>query len=199
MRRYWIATLPVLALVACQETAGPTNGLTRAEALAVAARIVEDGETATNVSAGASTEASASAVPTTFSQTLQTTHPCPSGGKLQLDVEVSGSFETRTSSIEIEVDGTQTHDDCAFPYEGITLTLDGNPDIDFSAHAAIANSLPSEPFTASANGAFRYSTSDGRSGTCTLTLSSETDFAARETSFSGSVCGHSVSQVTRWN
>jgi hypothetical protein len=202
MRRYWIACLPLLALTACKDTSGPGDTLSREEALAVAAQVLASGEgvtTSLNASASTADQSSAAGVPTTFTHTHESSHPCPSGGRVNFDLQVQGSFDTEARAFEVDVEGSQTHDDCAFPHKGLVVTLDGNPDIDFSAHAAADNGQPSEPFTANVDGAFRWSTSDGRSGVCAVTVESVTDFAAKRKTVEGDICGHTVTEVTTWS
>src|SRR5687767_9198841 len=161
MRRYWIACLPLLALTACKDTAGPGDTLSREEALAVTAQVLASGEGVTsslNTSASAADQSSAAGVPTTFTHTHESSHPCPSGGRVSFALLVEGSFDTAAQAFEVDVDGSQTHDDCVFPHKGLVITVDGNPDIDFSARVAANNGQPSEPFTANVDGGFRWST-----------------------------------------
>ena len=202
MRRYWIACLPLLVLSACQDTAGPADSLSRAEAVAVAAQVLASGEGLTaslDGSASSGDQAAAAGAPTTFTHTHRSTHPCPSGGEVSFDLTVEGSFDPEAHTFEVDVEGSQTHTSCAFPHDGLVITVTGNPDIDFSAHAAAINGQPSEPYTANVSGGFRWSSSDGRSGTCAVTLASVTDFAARRRTLEGNICGHTVTETTTWS
>lgn len=202
MRRYWIACLPLLMLAACKDTSGPGAKLSREEALVVAAQVLTSAEAVTsslNASAGAPEQSAAAGVPTTFTHTHQSTHPCPSGGQVRFDLQVEGSFDTEAHAFEVDVEGSQTHDSCAFPHNGLVLTVTGNPDIDVSAHAAATNGQPSEPYTANVNGAVRWSASDGRSGVCSVTIAAVTDFAARRRTVEGNICGHTVTETTTWS
>jgi hypothetical protein len=202
MRRYRIAFLPLLALAACQDTSGPGDSLTREEALVVTAHVVASGEAAAlrNVDGSASSDIAAyAAVPTTFTHTLQSTHPCPAGGQLQLDLEIHGSFDEAAKNLELDLEGSQTHASCAFPHNGLVITVDGNPEIHFTARVAATNGQPSEPYTATVNGAFRWSTTDNRDGVCTVTVNAVTDFAAKRRTVDGNICGHTITATTTWS
>lgn len=202
MRRYWIACLPLVALSACKDSAGPGDNLTRAEALAVAAQVIASGEgvaSAIEGSVASPDQAAAEGVPTIFTHSHQSTHPCPSGGQVSFDLLVNGSFDAAAHAFEVDVEGSQTHAGCAFPHDDLVLTLDGNPEIGFSAHAAATNGQPSAPYTANLSGGFRWSASDGRSGVCSVTVAAVTDFAAKRRTVEGNVCGHTVTEVTTWS
>jgi hypothetical protein len=84
-------------------------------------------------------------------------------------------------------------------HEGITITLDGSPDIDLAAHASGRNHLPSGSHTLEIDGAFKWSASDGRSGTCPITLDAMTDWAAKKRTVDGNVCGHTIKETTSWS
>jgi hypothetical protein len=201
MRRFWIACLPIAVFTACNDAAGPGDSLSSEEALAVTAQVLASGESVTssiNATASAGDQSTAAA-PTTFTHTYQSSHPCPSGGHVAFDLTVEGSFDPEAHAFEVDVEGSQTHDDCAFPHNSLVITVDGNPDIDFIARAAANNGQPSEPYTANVSGGFRWSTSDGRTGTCTVTIASVTDFAAKRRTVEGNVCGHTVNEVTTWS
>jgi hypothetical protein len=203
MRRHPLAFLPLLALAACQDGSGPGDSLTLEEALAVTAQVIASGEGAalSSLDGSASSEVAAAyaGVPTTFIHTLQSTHPCPSGGQLRLDLVVHGSFDEAARDLELDLEGSQTHSSCAFPHNGIVITIDGNPDIDFTARVAATNGQPSEPYTATVNGGFRWSASDGRDGVCTVTINAVTDFAAKRRTVEGDICGHTVTATTTWS
>jgi hypothetical protein len=202
MRRYWINCFPLLALAACSDSSGPADSLTRAEALAIAAQVVASGETvvaSVDGSAASPEPAAIAGVPTTFTHTLQSTHSCPSGGDVRFDLLVNGSIDAQAHSFEVDVEGSQTHASCAFPHNSLVITLDGNPDIGFTAHAAAINGQPSDPFTANVSGGVGWSTSDGRNGVCAITIAAVTDFVAKRRTVEGNVCDHTVTQTTTWS
>ena len=94
--------------------------------------------------------------------------------------------------------GKQIHEGCALEKDGVVLTLTGDPSLDFSAHAAVRNGQPSEPATSAVGGKLKWSSSDGRSGSCSVDLAAKTNFTAKTHTVAGSFCGHAVNEVTTW-
>jgi hypothetical protein len=190
---------PVL-LAACDDSAGPSSGdrLTRAEALLIAGEVTGSVNSTSAMPAG-NTQDGVAAVPITFSQTHESTLPCPRGGTIALAWRVDGSVDAEAGSFELDIDGTHKPSACAYMHEGVTLTITGNPDLDFGAHVGVSNHQPSQPFTANIDGAFSWTASDGRSGSCMIEYEEVTDFAARKRTVEGNVCGHSVKETLTWN
>jgi hypothetical protein len=194
-----------LAIVACEDTSGPTGDqLTRVEALALAAEVLASSEGAASTSASAEAGAAVSpgmagGPPVNFSQEHESTHPCPAGGQLAIAFELNGTFDEDTNSLQANLQGTHTHSGCGFPHQGVTITVDGAPSIGFSASVGAVNGLPSQPFTFTLSGGFDWSASDGRSNTCQLSLEAVTDFTAQQRTVVGSVCGHTVDDTFNWS
>jgi hypothetical protein len=138
-------------------------------------------------------------VPTTFTQDHSSHHPCPQGGALDLAYRVTGSVDPAVGSWEITIDGKTTHAGCAYTHEGIVITVNGNPNIDFDAHASVYNGQPNAPHTAGVNGSFKWTSSDSRAGTCNIEVNAVTDFAAKRKTVNGAVCGHTIQETTTWN
>jgi hypothetical protein len=137
--------------------------------------------------------------PITINHQLESSHPCPRGGTANLRWNATLVVDTAAHTIELDVDGAHTPVACAFQHEGVTLTINGDPRLNFAAHLAVADNVPSEPYTANIDGAFTWSASDGRSGRCTVTYEEVTDFVARERTREGNVCGHTVRETLTWN
>lgn len=192
-----------LPLAACSDSSGPdSTNLTRAEALSIASVILSSGETATTESSASqnvSAPAGVDAVPIEFTHQVQSSHPCPAGGTVAFDLVMDGTADDETGSFAFTLGGSQTHNDCAFPHQGLTITVDGDPDLQFTASAAMTDNLPSAPFTFGVEGGFTFVTSDGRSGECLVSIDAVTDFNARQRTLSAQVCGHSINQTTSWN
>jgi hypothetical protein len=189
-------------LVACSdEGTGPSGTLTRGEALVIAQAVANRGAQAVNTtSSGNLADHPPTALsPTLFTQEHDSTHPCPAGGAVQLHWTVDGQVDEELGELVIDLEGRQTHHACAYPHEGVTITVDGDPDLEFDAHFAAKNQLPSEPFTTNVSGAIRWATSDGRTGTCEVTVSTLTDFAAKRHTLHAAVCGHTVDETTTWS
>ena len=189
-----------LFLAACSDSAGPNSGdrLTREEALRLAAE-VSSSVGATSVAPVRSHPDGIASVPINFSEDHESTHPCTDGGTVRLTWQITGSIDPEAGSFEMDVEGTHKPSGCAYEHQGLRLTINGDPDMDFDAHVAIANGQPSEPFTVSINGAFAWSASDGRSGRCTVQYAEVTDFAAGKRTVDGNVCGHVVQETLTWS
>ena len=191
----------VLVLAACSDdAAGPTGDpLTRAEAALIAGNVTANSDqTAAAPQMSVTVGDAAASDPMSFTNDLEINVPCPVSGRLQQRWTASVTFDQATGTFAMEVKGNQKHLACAFSHEGITLTVDGDPDIDIEAHVATANHRPTE-HTLSIEGAFKWSASDGRSGTCPITLEAVTDFAARKRTVDADVCGHTIKETTSWS
>jgi hypothetical protein len=201
LRSASLLLFPVVLAACSDDGLGPNSGdqMTRDEALMIAAAVsgsVETTSTAPTVTASPSRVAG---IPFTFSQDVETSHPCPQGGNVALQWTVSGSADPDAGSFVLDLDGTHKPSGCAYPHNGLTFTLTGDPALSFSAHIAIANHQPSAPFTASISGAFNWTASDGRSGRCVVQYSESTDFIARQRTVDGEVCGHTVKETLSWS
>ena len=192
--------LPVV-VAACSDSAGPASGdrLSRAEALLIAGEVSGSvGTTSHAPIAGRAQERAASADPFRFTEDLESSLPCPRGGTVQLAWQVDGLVDVEAGLLELDLEGTHKPSGCAYLHEGVTLTITGDPDLHFAAHLAVRNSAPSQPFTASINGAFSWTSSDGRSGRCAVAYEEVTDFNARRRAVDGNVCGHAIKETLTW-
>jgi glutamate synthase domain-containing protein 3 len=165
----------------------------------IAGEVTTSAQTSANsASTAGRPEVTVGGVPVSFEHALESSHPCPSGGSLALTYNASGTVDEEVGSAVLDVTGSQRHVACAFQHNGITITVDGTPDIDYEAHASILNDQPNAPFTVDVTGSFNWSTSDGRSGTCSITYSDELDFAAQRRTVEGNICGHSFNGSFTW-
>lgn len=197
-KRITVLLAATVLFAACDDTAGPGDAMTRAEALLVADALAANGEATSEASQPETGEVTIASVPTTFTQTHNSLHPCPMGGRLALAYTVTGAFDGQVGSWEVNLVGKQTHQGCAYGHEGVTITVDGNPSINFESRAAVYNGTPSEPHTMGIDGGFKWSGSDGRAGNCMIEISAVTDFAAKRKTVNGTVCGHTIEQITTW-
>jgi hypothetical protein len=191
--------LPII-VTACSDSAGPDSGdhLTRAEALLIAGEVSGSVGTTSTAPVTTSSQDGIASDPFTFTKDLETSHPCPRGGTVQLAWRVDGTIDPDAGMLELNLEGTHKPSACAYLHEGVTLTITGDPDLDFAAHLAVNNSQPTEPFTASINGAFNWTASDGRSGRCSVAYEEVTDFNARKRTVDGDVCGHTIKETLSW-
>jgi hypothetical protein len=187
-----------LAVAACSDSTAPDSGrLSREEAIMIAGAVTSSAQTTTSAQARPAGDAIASE-PHNFEHDLETSHPCPRGGTMNLTYRATGMVDPEAGSFEIDVSGTQRPAACAYDHQAVTFTVTGAPSLTFEAHLGVTNHQPSEPFTVEVNGGFRWTASDGRSGTCTIEYSEVTDFVAKRRTVDGSVCGHTVKETFTW-
>lgn len=209
-----LAALAAIATGACQDGAGPgESGIDRAEAMQIAALLAASTETAAGASLTSQGQASDSGSAMTpdasdasdasdgsgsFTHSHESSHPCPGGGTVALSFTLSGNWDQAEQALQLDLDGSQTHAGCIVTLDGVTFTIDGAPALDFTASLAVANGQPTGPFSHGVDGAFNWSASDGRSGSCNVLVSTTTDLLARQRTVQGEVCGHSFTQSTSW-
>lgn len=189
---------------ACDKSATDTEGdaLTRAEAFAVASAVAEVNADAADRGIGegsASATLSVAAEPKTISFDHTSSHACPTAGRITVGMQAVLVWDRDTNAGELNATGSLVHDACAFPHEGLTLTVTGNPSLTVTSHAATSGGRPSEPWTSDAGGSFSWSASDGRSGTCGIDVSTVTNFDTRSRTVQGEVCGHTIDQTITWS
>ncbi len=138
--------------------------------------------------------ASAGSVP--FEADFNQSAACTEAGTVSLRGSVNGDFDDETNVGDMSMDLFLDFNACQFSSETTTFTVDGDPEIQFMADLAFTSTTVSiEGFQ---QGGFRFSTSDGRAGSCAidLTFSSSLNSETSEVSstVSGTVCGQSAAQ-----
>lgn len=139
--------------------------------------------------------------PFSFSTDIETTVPCALGGTVQLNGSATASGDDATEEFMVAYNVTQAFSECVSISEeteqeftisgslGLTATADfsslsGENGISFDTNTQL-------------NGSINWSTDDGRSGTCPVTLTSEATSTGDSitATTTGSVCGTSVSET----
>jgi hypothetical protein len=194
--RYALMLVAPLALGACSDSTSPRSGLTREEAVMIAAAVTGSWEgtserPVSNVD-GVALE------PVTITQEMEISAPCPNGGTNTLAWTTTVTADDEAGSTVIDIDGTHAPADCAYTHRNIVITVDGDPLMNFDSHLSVLNGVPTEPYRANIDGAFNWSTSDGRSGRCTVDYEQVLDFALQRHTLAGSVCGFTVNQTLTW-
>lgn len=201
-RKSALAALAAAALLAagCEENATAPAGGTLASA--DAALLAEELDALTGVALSSQigsfllfSELPAGAAPLPVDRSFTTTRQCPAGGSATVAGTVKGNVDRAARSLALETTATRTENACAFPARragGAVLTVSGNPNVVVRASFRAANGQPSGPQTVTHKGAFNWSSSDGRSGSCALDLVSTVDFAALTYSVKGTLCGQTV-------
>ena len=135
------------------------------------------------------------AEPVPINRSFTGTRQCPAGGSVAVAGTASGELDWAARSLTIETTATRTENACAIPARkqgGATLTLNGNPNVVVTGRQKIVAGQPVGPQTLTQKGGFTWSSSDGRSGSCTLDLTSTLDFATQTYTVKGTMCGQTV-------
>jgi hypothetical protein len=193
----------LVALVACEQSTGPSTGLSQADANQLAADMdavatlgTSDFGLGPSFSISTDGGASVTATPTTFSNTFDVTKPCPKGGTVQIVGSANGTGDRTTHSLTLETTATRTDKDCAFETRRGIVTLNGNPNIVYTANLNIVNGALSGLQTATHKGAFTWARAGTPGGDCVVDLTSSFDPATHTATVKGEFCGHIV-DVTR--
>lgn len=200
-RKSVLAALAAAALLAgCEKnaTAPSASGLESADASLLAEEL--DALTGAALSAGIGSvvlfsEMPASAAPIPVDRSFTNTRRCPAGGSVTVAGTTRGELDRAARSLTLETLATRTESACAIPTRragGATLTVTGNPSVAIKANQKVVNGQPVGPQTTAQKGAFTWSASDGRSGSCTVDLVSVVDFATLTYSVKGTLCGQTI-------
>ncbi len=135
-----------------------------------------------------------SAAPVPVNVPVERTQPCPKGGSVAVAGTLKGEVDLAARSAALETVATTTHAACAFPGKqgGATLTVTGSPNLALRATVKAVNGVPTGPQVATQKGAFTWSASDGRSGSCSVDVTSTFDPVAMKRTVAGTVCGVDV-------
>jgi hypothetical protein len=182
------------ATAACGDSTAPRGGLTQREAEALALQLSGVASAASGGSVGRSIEApqgsiAFAVVPSPVNLGMQTTVACPKGGSAKVSVTIVGTIDQTTQSITADVTGSFVPTGCAVTADAVTLTLSGSPGLATATHVSVVNGQPTGLQTLSVTGGFAWTSSDGRSGSCTVDYKATADAAANKATLTGSVCG----------
>ena len=196
-----------LPMVGCESALGPGGSpLTADDASRLASDLDIIGNAAidgalvalgASFSGGSSTGSLATDVPVPVRGTFTRTLTCPQGGQVTVVGTTTGEGDRETRTLTTESNVVKTHVNCAVGRRnGLTITMNGNPNIVVKATRKIVGGRPSGPQTLSQKGGFTYAISDGRSGSCAIDLTSTFDPDTRTHTLKGVNCGRTV-DVTR--
>ena len=197
MPRNRVATfaLAALALAACGKdaTAPASTQLKPDEAQALVLGMVASGDAYSGAVAAPDVVTLSGSGATTFGPvTFTQAHPCPKGGMVTPNVTLTGSLDLTAHSLSLDLSGTETPRDCAYVVKAVTVTVNGNPNLAVAAHLAIVAGVPSGAQTFTQKGDFTWASSDGRSGTCGVDVTSSADFGKNLRTVSGTFCGQTI-------
>ena len=183
------AGLVVFATACGDDTPTGTNSgdpLTTQEALDVYVQLnAAIGQALGGVTAPAATPgASQDPIPTVSAN-------CPYGGSVSVSGDYDiGDFNTNTGEGTISFSLTESISSCGVMSGDIEFTVNGDPNITVGGDITIAqvNQTFDISGTYTMNGGFRYTSDDGRSGSCAMNVSVNYETF----SVSGSICGNSL-------
>lgn len=124
--------------------------------------------------------------------TFERTHPCPAGGSVTVSGSVERTIDRATQTGTLAVNAKRVENACAFQQRnGVTVTVTGQPHTLMTVAQSFNKGVPGVR-TQTQKGAFAWTRSNGRSGTCAIDLTSTFDPATRTATIKGTFCGRSV-------
>lgn len=127
--------------------------------------------------------------------TFERTRACPMGGSVTVTGTVERAIDRATQSGTLAVNATRVENACAVQQRnGITVTITGKPNTSLTVTQSFNKGVPGV-LTQTQKGAFSWTRSNGKSGTCTLELTSTFDPATRSVSIKGTFCGRAVDET----
>lgn len=204
MRARLLPLLVIVAAVACDDATAPRDGaLTSSEVTALSDVMVSDDYTMTGEIGTSETistaEVQPAADPITSTTTFTHTRTCPAGGQIVVEGTRERTWDRDTRSGTMDLSLTKTHEACARTLQDVTVTLNGNPDVQVEAHHAWADGAPVGLQTLTIVGSIAWSTDDGRAGTCTIDVRATFDPDTRTRTVSGTFCDRTFERTTTWS
>lgn len=117
----------------------------------------------------------------------EVTGECLGGGTVTVAGDVDDNIDPQTGLGTISFSLVESVDDCVVQTTGSTFTVNGAPNLLISGDLTVGEDFAITG-TYDMDGGFRYSSDDGRAGTCDVDVS--LDFS--DYNLSGRVCGQSV-------
>jgi hypothetical protein len=94
------------------------------------------------------------------------------------------------------IHGTLKQTDCSYRHENGKLTVDNEDElIKYTKTMRYIAGRPTEPLIVDIAGTFRWSTSDGRIGACSVKYRRAFDLAQNALHHAGNICGHVVDET----
>lgn len=194
-----LATVLLSATACSNEPTGPRGSLTNDELAELAFQIgthFAGSISAPTVSFSKSGASLSATIPAPFTINLNNVNvPCPRGGTTRLALQVTGTMDDATQSIEADAQATHTPENCGFDVHGKVVRVSGT--LESSAHVKVVNGLPDGEQRASLRTRegeeLSWATSDGRSGRCALSYTAIANYETNRASVSGSFCGSNIS------
>src|SRR5947209_14322717 len=189
----------LVAAAACSDSTGLKNGINQADANQLASdfdnvasfNATDFGPTASfsiNTD-GTSGSAAVTSTPVPINTQFSVTKQCPRGGQTSFAGTVTGTRDRVAHNLTLDANATRTDTNCAFDTRDGVLTLNGNPNLTYTAHINIVNFALSGLQTASHKGSFTWSRTGG-SGTCDVDITRTFDPSTKTLPIKGPSCAH---------
>ena len=176
-----LTTLEVQALFRALGSSFDSIGVTGANAQRVSATQM--------IASGAS-----AAVP--IDESFNITVPCESGN-IQVVGSMTGNIDEQTFASTITMEFTWSLNGCLVPTETTTFTVDGDPEINFSAELTFSET--EFGMSGTETGGFSFTSSDDRTGSCAVDVTFSTSLnmstGADTTTITGTICGLNAADV----
>jgi hypothetical protein len=189
-----LSSLSILALAACgsDNGIGPSSGdeLSETEAVEIASAISSVMSAIADPSAASN--ASVAGVPQNISVHVDQTVPCPMGGDTHLSFNMNGTVDEEAQSFSLNLQGSNAPAACAILVQEETVSLTGTPSLTSSAHIEVEAGEPVGNWTSGAKGRFAWTSTDGRSGSCSVDYTQSINFDTQSVSMSGHFCGATI-------
>jgi len=191
----------ILAAAACSDSTGLNSSISQADAnqLATDMDAVSTLGTA-DVGLGASfsigvdqsgSSASVAAAPVPINNQFTVTKQCPRGGQVVIAGSVVGTGDRVAHNLTLDATATRTDTNCAFDTRNGVLTINGNPNLNYTGHLNIVSGALSGLQTQTHKGSFTWARTGG-SGTCDVDITSSYDPSTHTLTITGSFCGRIV-------
>jgi hypothetical protein len=195
------AVLTAAMLAACSESGtGPsqTDGITRADAAALARALANTGvgvaQSGAAGASGASRSVSA-AGSGSFTSQFDDVQQCSPSGSVAVAGTVSGSWDQTAQTAQLQASAAVRHQSCALRADdGGTITLTGDPDIDLTLNARAAAAGFTE-LRVTQSGAFSWEKGAENSGRCTVDLTAQLVAGTQNVRITGDFCGFAIDET----
>jgi hypothetical protein len=134
---------------------------------------------------------------TTVTTTFTRTRNCPGGGDVKLEGTHVVTADPATHSGSVTFNATRTEEACALQHNGVTITITGTPNTALTANQSWSNGTPGVR-TATKKGSFSWSTSKGKTGSCSVDVTHTWDPATHTLHVVGQVCNRTIDLTRTW-
>jgi hypothetical protein len=181
-------------LAACADSTSSGDTLDSQESADIAEELLNasfDALGGTTTAGSPFSSAPLQAVPVSYP--ISSSATCDGGGTISVSGSLSGDIDTDGSGT-LSLSITETVTDCRITTNSKEFVVNSDPTLQMTGDFTFVNAEPSGTQSLSFGGSFTWTSGDGRSGGCGISLTVTFDPATATGSMSGEVCGQSVSR-----